>query len=140
MLHNHFVRKFWKFIWLMIPKINTFEDWCLQRKVFFNQIRVVNNFVIWLKKKNEKEGFSRRRRAIHCGSPAKDSLSFKTSFTAKFFDIKRKLFYFFHLNKTHFHMKGFTLGLIMKMRVSGTLKSCILSQLLGNLIGEKCVF
>lgn len=36
-------------------------------------------------------------------------------------------------------MKGFTLGLIMKMRVFGTLKWCILSQLLGNLIGEKCL-
>ena len=37
-------------------------------------------------------------------------------------------------------MKGFTLGLVMKMRVFGTLKWCILSQLLGNLTGEKCVF
>ena len=62
----------------------------LAKKGFFNQIMVVNNFVIWLKK-TEKEGFSRRRRAIHCGSLATDSLSFKTSFT----DIKRKLFYFF---------------------------------------------
>lgn len=37
-------------------------------------------------------------------------------------------------------MKGFTLGLVMKMRVFGTLKWCILPQLHGNLIGEKCVF
>ena len=36
-------------------------------------------------------------------------------------------------------MKGFALGLIMKMRVFGTLKWCILSQLLGNSIGEKYV-
>lgn len=37
-------------------------------------------------------------------------------------------------------MKGFAIGLIMKVRVFGTLQWCILSQLLGNSIGEKCVF
>ena len=37
-------------------------------------------------------------------------------------------------------MKGFALGLIMKMTVFGTLKWCILSQLLGNSKGEKYVF
>ena len=47
---------------------------------------------------------------------------------------------FFYLNKTHFHMKDFAIGLIMKVRVFGTLQWCILSQLLGNSIGEKCVF
>lgn len=37
-------------------------------------------------------------------------------------------------------MKRFAIGLIMKVRVFGTLQWCILSQLLGNSIGEKCVF
>ena len=85
----------------------------LAKKGFFNQTTVVNNFFIWLKKKkkNEKKGFSQRR-AIHCGST--DSLSFKTSFTAKFFDIKRKLFYFFIWIKLIFIWKVLQLALLWK--------------------------
>ena len=49
----------------------------------------------------------------HCWVPS--SLCFKARLSAKWW-------FFSHANKTHFHNKGFALGLILKVRVFGTRK------------------
>ena len=33
-----------------------------------------------------------------------------------------KIIFYYHVNKTHFHQKGFALGLVLRMRVFGTQK------------------
>ena len=36
-----------------------------------------------------------------------------------------KLFFYYHANKTHFHKKGFPLGLVLRERIFGTRKRSI---------------
>ena len=54
------------------------------------------------------------------------SLCFKMRLSAKPFFMK--MIFYYHANKTHFHKKGFTLGLVLRVRISGTRKLPISSR------------